>query len=276
MEVNSIAEMLFFTTVRIDTKSEKSNGSGTGFIFNHTYKGNSYPFIVTNKHVVNGYKDGGITFIQKENEKPKYGQAFRLDLQDFEKCWFGHADPKVDIAVAPLAHLVEHMNKLGVEVFFKSVSTENIPIEQSLNEIDAIEEVVFIGYPNGIWDSKNFIPVARKGSTATPLSIDFELEKKFLIDASVFGGSSGSPVFIYNTGTYGTKGGPAKVGTRFHFVGVIAAVYQKTEANEIISVPIPTTNVPVAINKQMIDLGIVFKAVTVVETIEQLLASKGL
>ena len=50
---------------------------------------------------------------------------------------------------------------------------------------------------------------------------NFKGEDVFLIDAGVFPGSSGSPVFIYNRGTYPTKDGIA-VGSRLMFVGVIA------------------------------------------------------
>jgi hypothetical protein len=75
--------------------------------------------------------------------------------------------------------------------------------------------VTFIGYPNGIWDSKNLLPVVMRGTTASPIEVDFEGTPRFLIDASVFGGSSGSPVFILNQGTYSMKDGGVAVGSRF-------------------------------------------------------------
>ena len=270
MEVNSIAEQLYFTTVRVDTVDVNGNaGSGTGFIFSHKYKGKEYPFIVTNKHVIKNAKTGGITFIKDDNGKPKLGDSFRIENENFENLWFGHQDENVDIAITPLVPIQNYIKSLGINIFFRNISFDLIPTENNLKELDALEDIVFIGYPNGIWDTKNFIPIMRKGTTATPLHIDFENEKKFLIDASVFGGSSGSPVFIYNTGTYANKGGGTVVGTRIYFVGVVAAVYHKNDLNEIISIPIPTATKPVAVGKEMIDLGIVFKANTVPEVIEQ-------
>jgi len=275
MEVKSTAEQLFFTTVRIDTvDQEGKTGAGTGFIFIHPYKERQYPFIVTNKHVMKDTVKGGITFIKKEGGTAKLGDAFRLEVDNFENMWFGHKDPDIDIAVAPLAPLEQHIKELGVEIFYRNINTKLIPNEETLKEIDALEDVVFIGYPNGIWDSKNFIPIMRKGITATPIQIDFEGKRMFLIDASVFGGSSGSPVFIYNSGTYATKGGPTKVGTRLHFIGVVASVYYRNEINEIVYVPIPTDDKPVTIGKEMIDLGIVYKANTVPEAIEQFVNEK--
>lgn len=137
-----------------------------------------------------------------------------------------------------------------------------------LDQLDAIESVTFIGYPNGIWDRKNLLPVARRGTTASPIGVDFEGTPRFLIDASVFGGSSGSPVFVLNQGMYSDKQGNSVVGTRVHFVGLVAAVFLRTQLNRIVSVPIPTHVSPMAEQQEMLDLGIVFKARTVVETIE--------
>ncbi len=197
MDINSPAEQLFFTTVRIDTIDAAGNaGSGTGFIFAHKYKDNGYPFVVTNKHVVKGAKKGGITFIKKENDKPKLGDAFRIENDDFESLWYGHSEDDVDIAICPLVPIEQHIKSLGEEIFYRTISSDLIPSGDDIEKLDALEDVVFIGYPNGIWDSKNYIPVMRKGTTATPITVDFENQKKFLIDASVFGGSSGSPVFI--------------------------------------------------------------------------------
>ena len=270
MDVKSLSEEMLFVTVRIDTTNTKGDaGSGTGFLFVHKFKGTEYLSIVTNKHVVEGAVKGGITFIKKEGENPKLGDSFRIDFDNFEKIWHGHPDKDTDITVTPLAPILDFMkNQHKVDVFFRTISSSNIPTEAQVKEIDALEEVVFVGYPNGIWDSKNFTPIIRKGSTATPYALDFEGAKKFIIDASVFGGSSGSPLFLYNSGSYTTKNGGTVVGSRFYFLGVVAAVFFKSSVNEVVSLPIPTNSKDVTIGQEMIDLGVVYKANTVVETIE--------
>ena len=61
-----------------------------------------------------------------------------------------------------------------------------------------MEDIVMIGYPNGIWDALNNKPIFRKGITAAHPNRDYLGNKEFLIDAACFPGSSGSPVFIYN------------------------------------------------------------------------------
>ena len=90
------------------------------------------------------------------------------------------------------------------------------------------------------------------------------------------GHSSGSPVFLYNPGMWYSKTGTTTLGTRLKFVGVVAAVFFRNDINEIVTVPIPTQNErAVAVSREMIDLGVVFKARTVVETIELLARNRG-
>ena len=128
-----------------------------------------------------------------------------------------------------------------------------------------------MGYPNGIYDTANLLPVFRRGITATPPQVDYNDRPVFLVDASVFPGSSGSPVFIYNLGGYGTRKG-FQSGTRIFFLGIIAEVYFRKEEGTLEFKSIPTARVPVVKTREMLDLGIVFKAGTVVETVRNLLS----
>ncbi|MEZ0002914.1 trypsin-like peptidase domain-containing protein [Sinorhizobium fredii] len=277
MQVKTIAEQLFFTTVRIDTIAANGNqGSGTGFFFSHKVGEHNFPFVVTNKHVVMGMREGALSFLQGRDTMPTLGNGFRLRIDDWAHAWFGHPSPDIDIAICPFAPLEAHIKQQhNVDLFYRYVSSDMIPTPQQVAELDAVESVTFVGYPNGVWDSKNLLPVARRGTTASPIEVDFEGTPRFLIDASVFGGSSGSPVFILNQGTWAAKAGGTVIGSRFHFVGVIAAVFFRTHLNNIIAVPIPTQVQPMAQQQEMIDLGIVFKAHTVVETIEAFLKARN-
>ncbi len=276
MQVESIAEQLFFTTVRIDTVSANgAAGSGTGFFFSYKREDINYPFVVSNKHVVMGMKEVSLTFHQRKDNKPLLGHGFRLNIEDWKDIWFGHPNPDIDIAICPFAPIeahIKHQNK--IDLFYRHIGPEIIPNDEQLAKLDAIETITFIGYPNGIWDKSNLLPVARRGTTASPLSVDFENTPRFLIDASVFGGSSGSPVFILNQGMVTDKSGNTAIASRLLFIGVIAAVFYRTQLNQIIVVPIPTQVQPMAQQQEMIDIGIVFKAQTVVETVEAFLSAK--
>ncbi len=276
MQPKTIAEQLFFTTVRIDTiTANGAPGSGTGFFFSQKVGEHGFPFIVTNKHVVMGMREGALTFLRRDDTRPTLGNGFRLRIDDWEQAWFGHPDPGIDIAICPFVPLEAHIKQqYNIDLFYRSVLSDMIPTPEQVTELDAVESVTFIGYPNGIWDRKNLLPVARRGTTASPIEVDFEGTPSFLIDASVFGGSSGSPVFILNQGAYATRDGGINIGSRFHFIGVIAAVFLRKQWNEIVAVPIPTATKPMVQNVEMIDLGIVFKARTVVETIEAFLKAQ--
>ena len=278
MQVATIAEQLFFTTVRIDTVAGNGmQGAGTGFFFSHKFGGDKQAlFVVTNKHVVVGMREGRFSFLKQKDSLPTLGDGFTLNIgaQDWPNMWFGHPDPSIDIAICPLIPLLNFVKEQhGADLFFRAVETSMIPNEQQTRDLDAVEPVTFVGYPNGVWDSKNLLPVARRGTTASPIEVDFEGTPRFLIDASVFGGSSGSPVFILNQGSFATKDGGFVVGSRFHFVGVIAAVFFRTHLNQVVPVPIPTQVQPMVQQQEMIDLGIVYKARTVVETIEAFLSA---
>jgi hypothetical protein len=277
MQVESIAEQLFFTTVRVDTISQSSGaGSGTAFFFLYQRGELNYPFVVTNKHVVMGMREGALSFLQRKDQVPHLGQGFRLAISDWQQAWFVHPNAEIDIAICPFAPLEAHVkSQHGIDLFYRYVSADMIPNAEQAAKLDALEQVTFIGYPNGVWDSKNFLPIARRGMTASPISVDFENTPRFLIDASVFGGSSGSPVFLLDQGMYTEKTGGTVIGSRLLFVGVIAAVFFRTQLNQIVAVPIPTQVQPMAQQQEMIDLGIVFKARTVVETIEAFLTAKN-
>jgi hypothetical protein len=230
---------------------------------------------VTNKHVVSNAINGPFTFTRALEKKPILEQGFKLDVKgQFENMWFGHPNSYIDVAVTPLVSLLDAIKKYDVEVFFRGISREFVPSIEILKELDAIEEVVFIGYPNWIWDTHNLLPIARKGITASPISLDFKGQPQFLIDASVFPGSSGSPVFLYNAGIYHDKKGVTTVGTRIYFLGIVAQVFYRVDLNKIGIISESTIGIPVAESKQMIDLGIVFKSSTIIETIEKFLQER--
>src|SRR5205823_3600197 len=149
-----------------------------------------------------------------------------------------------------------------------------LPTPKALDDLDAMEEVVFVGYPNGIYDQQNLTPVARRGTLATPYQLDWNGRPEFMIDASVFGGSSGSPVFI-NQSSWMGRTGTLNVGAiRFMFLGVVCAVAYATDTGEIRVQGVPTQGV-VLEYKHMLDLGIVIKSPLVFETIDHWFKKTG-
>lgn len=269
MRVESLIENLLFSTVRIEAHGETGTSAGTGFLFLYDVDpARNELYLVTNKHVVQNFQRVSMFFTRAKEGMPQVGERVDVQLEDLESEWQGHPDPNVDIAILNVSGLAPKLDAAGQPVFIRAVTPDLIPNGDVLNELDALEEVVFIGYPNGLYDNANLLPIIRKGITATPVQADHNGEPTFLVDASVFPGSSGSPVFIYNSGGYGSRTSFV-VGDRLLFLGVIASVAIAQNESMIEFRDIPTTVRPYVTMRELLDLGIVFKARTVIETIER-------
>lgn len=272
MKLDTISSQLYFTTVKIETFSDNMSGSGTGFIFDYSPDPKiSTLFLVTNRHVVENTNFGKILFhtVDENEEEPSLNKKFYLELPDWQSIWFYHPNSNIDIAICPFQPIIQNVQKdFDQNLFFKAISITNIPTQKQLDSLDSVENVTFVGYPNGVWDSVHNLPILRKGTTASPLQIDFEKKPIFLIDASVFGGSSGSPLFLMDNGMYADKTGSAIIGSRFYFLGIVSAVYFRTQMNSVEAKEIPTALVPIVSNQEMIDLGIVLKSRMIIETID--------
>lgn len=266
MEINSITKKLLFNTIRVDTVlDDGSEGSGTAFVVSHSHARGTHTFIVTNRHLVDGVRRGGLVFTQKRNGQPALGSRFQLNIDDFPHAWFMHPDPEVDLAIVPMRPLEQAARDQGVELYYHVIDTRLAPDTATLRALDALEEVLFVGYPSGVWDQVNLMPILRRGTTATPMALDFEGRAEFLIDAAVYPGSSGSPVFIYQPDTLRPNPG---MGRKFLFAGVVAAVFFREEANHLVPVPVPANNTSMVMGSEMIDLGLVIKAQAVIDVIE--------
>ena len=145
---------------------------------------------------------------------PLMGKSTSVTLSGGAWRWIGHTSEEVDVAALPLAPIVKHLSEKGDTPFYKTIQTNIIPGQDALENLDAVEEIVFVGYPSGIYDRVNNLPITRRGSTATPISVDYEDKPIFLIDASVFQGSSGSPVLIYANGSWRSRDGRLMSGQR--------------------------------------------------------------
>jgi hypothetical protein len=273
----SIFENILFTTVRIEASlPDNSTSTGTGFVFNYEKNDKQYLFVVTNKHVIKNSIKGKLAFNLSDGEKPILGKVFTINYSNFESQWIGHPQDDIDVAIMPFAPVLNELYNKGVQIFFKSITSDLIPSDKLLREdIDAVEDIVFVGYPNDIYDRRNLLPVVRRGITATPVSIDFEGKPAFLIDASIFPGSSGSPVFLCNIGSYSPKGKGLIAGSRIFFLGIVASVFTRKDLNTIELIEIPTGKIPMVATTQMLDLGIVYKSIVIKELIEEFLKTRG-
>lgn len=224
MNINDTATQLMYTTVPI--KGITFNGvqiTGTGFIFSFPDEKNtnqSIPLLITNFHVLENVQSGIIEFSVQEDGLPLKDKVASVSFDNSIISNSRLGD--LDLIAIPIATIINDLTNKGISVFYKSILPDIIPSSKQINELSAIEDLTFIGYPSGIIDEINKSPLIRKGITATPIWNNFNGKPEFLIDGGVYPGSSGSPVFIYNQGSYATKEG-ITIGSRLYFVGVIYA-----------------------------------------------------
>ena len=127
--------------------------------------------------------------------------------------------------------------------------------------MDAIESITMIGYPTGIFDEANNLPVIRRGITASRIGLRYNGRPEFLIDCACFPGSSGSPVFHYDTGPELTRDGSIRMGgVRFKFLGILWGGPTHNVDGEIVAKPIETAVKPVSVTQVMMNLGFCIRA----------------
>lgn len=270
----SVSEQLTYSTVRIECESsdgKPSSGSGYFVKFKENKETNQHiPVVITNKHVINNSVRGRLIFTISVDGNPVDKEHFQINIDDFEKFWIKHPDSYVDLCAMPIAPFLKAAEAQNKSLFYIPLELSLIPSEEQLKTLSALEEIVMIGYPNGIWDAINNKPIFRKGVTATHPCFDYNGKKEFMIDAACFPGSSGSPVFILNEGGYRDKNGNTYLGsTRLLFMGTLYAGPQHTATGEVRIIDVPTVQRPVTFSLIPNNLGLVIKSSRVKE-LEQL------
>jgi hypothetical protein len=86
--------------------------------------------------------------------------------------------------------------------FPTKIDYSTIPNDDEWKNYIPSEDILMIGYPNGLWDNVNCIPYFKKGMTATHPFINYKGNEEFVMDISVYPGSSGSPVFLLTENFY--------------------------------------------------------------------------
>lgn len=261
------SERLAHSTVRMECDTPDGRGTGTGFFFRCLNEGSRFvPVIVTNKHVVAAATIGRfhLTLADAEGD-PRIGSHIRIELPDFQRRWIDHPDPTVDLCVMPIQPLIEEAYAAGHRFFYTSLDGSLIPSADELADLGALEDVIMIGYPNGIWDASNNMPIIRRGVSATHPNLDYEGRREFMIDAACFPGSSGSPVFLYNNGWTTRAGGTVMGNLRVKLLGVLYAGPQHTATGEIRIVNVPTQQRAIALSTIPNNLGLIIKSSRILE-----------
>jgi hypothetical protein len=265
----TISEQLLYSTIRVECLYKNgSRGSGTGFFFRFLEERNSnfVPVIITNNHVINDSQLGALTFTKTDiNGNPLDKEHVYFPLPNFESLWIKHPDNRVDLCAMPIGPIIEQAKSQNETIFLKSFGHSLLPSEEQLSNLTALEDVIMIGYPNGIWDSINNKPLFRKGITATHPFHDYNGKKEFMIDAACYPGSSGSPVFILNEFAYSDKQGTYLGKPRLLLLCILYAGPQYTATGEIQIINVPTVQKPIVVSSIPNNLGLVIKSQRITE-----------
>lgn len=260
IEPTSTSEHLMYCTVRI--VGVNANGSeiktGTGFFYDVPFRpgdDRQVPILVTNKHVIANVQN--IDFLIHTNssdaKKPDGNVRIRSAFTD----WIHHPNPNVDLCALPIGGVMTQ-----AKGFFRSLGPPIVPNDEQLEQLTAVEEVLMVGYPNGLWDAKNNYPLMRRGITSTHPAVDFDVAgvSTTVVDMACFPGSSGSPVLIHNHGSYANKMGGVNIGNRLIFLGILFSGPVMQSDGKIVIREIPTATEQVAQVAVMMNLGYIVKA----------------
>lgn len=262
----SILDRLFYTTIRLAGTDDQDNEMfATAFFFNLRKGGKDHLFLVANGHSVNEMETCRLHFHSRKRGGPDLGSTVELEINDFWKSW--HNNPNdLDLAVMPVSPLHDLLLEKGAKVYIQSISSDLIPSKRELEEdIQPLEDVYFIGYPNDVYDKVNYLPVARKGTTATPISVDFEGNPWFLLDGAIFPGSSGSPVMMIDQNGYIDRYNRFVPVRRIFFLGILRSAYTYIDERD------SRKNRRKVVYRQMMDLGVIIRSSMLRETIDDYL-----
>jgi hypothetical protein len=251
--------------------------TGSGFLVTRRISGDrAKAFLITNKHVLN--KDPQLRNEAKEiyiyvNMRDKdysiVGQkgTFPLQYADSSPKWREHPDPDVDVLALDATSLILHFPQLEKKMANYSVFADQGKLQEY--DIDIGDEVLVIGYPNGLKQGTTNYPLVRSGIIATRTGDVFQdtitdnngktrqrTVKGFLIDGATIPGSSGSPVILkpiigrYIRDEVITSVAPALL------LGIIAETYYSPVQTERWNIP------------SFASLGLAFSTDMIKETIE--------
>lgn len=267
---DQIADQLVYSTVRIVCSNSTTISRGTGFFMRKDYSdGTNINALVTNKHVVEGFENAEITLASLGTDgKPDDHNQVIITIDDLQKRIVPHPVADVDICMLFINDKIDELHEEGTPVYYRAIGTEMTLLPTDLDSLTPIEDVIMIGYPNGIIDTYNNKPVVRKGITATSLKLDYNGTPDFMVDIACFYGSSGSPVFLRKEGLEKEtldSGIRLGISPSYSLLGIIHSMSIAKANGEIVVKDIPTALKPVVETTIPLNLGQVTKANKILE-----------
>lgn len=207
-------ETFFLSNVYLQynpTNSTSSYGSGF-FIFKKYDSLQSKIFLVTNKHVLppeGVAKDLTIKFPYIEHNLFT-SKELKISIFDTNKIYNKlikkHRNNEIDVAIIDVTEVLSSIKYKIRPLSFDLLASND---DLTNNEIYIGDDILVLGYPDGIYDEKLLLPLVRSGIISSLPANDYHYNLNmrnkydlpstlhgFLIDAIIFPGSSGSMVIL--------------------------------------------------------------------------------
>ncbi len=204
------------------------------FVFYEDKRGGEnfgFMYLVTNRHMAQpGIEDGKhyqalLTTLRLNLRNGVQGsEESVVPIGEHLLHWVFPADDSVDLAVLPMLPSLERYDYVPFPL--SALATHQLVEEQGIAEG---EKILFAGYFYQFPGQKKFQPIVREGILAMlpDEKLDTTLKKPgylYLGDVHVFGGNSGSPLFI-NLG--GFRNGSLLMGDQYKLLGIVSGFYHE-------------------------------------------------
>lgn len=184
--------------IGIKDDAGKSSWVATGFLygFKTPFEGEEvyHVYLVTNHHVIANIKKLVVRF-NPQAEGP--AKEYNIDLYDANEkpIWYSSGN-EIDIVVIPI--VVAKLREDGMTfAYFRSDKEEVIRVDK-MKEAGITEGdfIYVLGFPMGLEGEQKKTVIVRSGIIARVKDTLERYTKEYLIDTSIFPGSSGSPVVL--------------------------------------------------------------------------------
>jgi S1-C subfamily serine protease len=195
----------------------------TGFFYKYADRS----FLVTNEHVLHGMSEIKVFTRSKEREI-----TLPLWFPDGKKLWDCLGN-QIDVAVLKIPE-----DRLK-NIYWVPAFTEDDMKLSDDERVSTGTQVLVLGYPLDFYDRVSRLPITRGATISTDVWRDFQRKPRFLIDAKLQEGMSGSPVIYTKNPTWDAevkllgvfssswfKGEPLELHNVWH-AGIIKRVVEK-------------------------------------------------
>lgn len=265
MNLSSFEERLLFTTVRIESLDEALNpvSTGTGFMIKKKLKDNGHKaYIISNKHVLSASSQFNIGFIKKKknSNEPEMGEIKSYRFQYLNSFVELHPEKDVDIGIIDITGFIE---KEKDDIYCQMLDYSMLATCEE-DFLHVAQSTIFIGYPDGRYDTSTNLPLVRSAIIASHPYLDYDSRKIFIIDGQVFPGSSGSPVLINPFKERWISGYMPMDEPPILVLGIVAQTMIRNNKLQVLD----TKQIDNAQVQEVLGLGIVFKSTSIKEVLD--------